>query len=258
MLFPRNFSVSRAFTSRMRRALITAALAAAALAAAATAAPPTASVKLVRCSVDEHEAAFYGRMQQVSGAARMAMRFTLLERTGGDSAPVNGPGLGRWHRSKPGVRAFGYRQGYRNLPENASHRVRVDFRWYANDGTELARARRRSARCRQFVELPNLRTTLSGVTATKTPGVVRYEGLVTNRGKAAASDVPVRLTVDGNVVDTVTVASLAPGEQRSLAIRGPECSRLVRLEADPEESIAESSDADNSSELTCAALRNIG
>jgi hypothetical protein len=32
----------------------------------------------------------------------------------------------------------------------------------------------------------------------------------------------------------------------------------VRLEADPEKSIAESSDADNASELTCAALRNIG
>ncbi len=96
------------------------------------------------------------------------------------------------------------------------------------------------------------------MSATKVSGVVRYEALVTNTGKAGASDVPVRLTVDGNVVDTVTIASLAPGEQRSLAVRGPECSRLVRLEADPEQSIAESSDADNASELTCAALRNIG
>ena len=244
----------------MRRALIiTVALAAAALAAAATAAPPPASVKLVQCSVAEHEAAFYGRMRQVPGAVRMAMRFTLLEQTGGDrEVPLTGPGLRRWHRSKPGVKVFGYRQGYRNLPENASHRVRVDFRWYASDGSQVARARRRSARCRQFVELPNLRTALTGITATKTAGVVRYEGLVKNTGRAAASEVPVRLTVDGNVVDTVTVTSLAPGERRSLAIRGPECSRLVRLEADPEQSIAESSDADNASELSCAALRNIG
>jgi subtilase family serine protease len=65
----------------------------------------------------------------------------------------------------------------------------------------------------------------------------------------------VRLTVDGNVVDTVTVASLAPGEQRTVAIRGPKCHRLVRLEADPDQAIAESSDADNAHELTCAALR---
>jgi hypothetical protein len=38
-------------------------------------------------------------------------------------------------------------------------------------------------------------------------------------------------------------------------IRGPECSRLVKLEADPEKAIAESSDVDNVHELSCAALR---
>ena len=244
----------------MRRALIiTAALAAAAFAAAATAAPPPASVKLVKCSARDHEAAFYGRMQQVPGAVRMAMRFTLLEKTGDAKAtPVTGPGLRKWRRSRTGVKVFGYRQGYRNLPDNASHRVRVDFRWYAGDGSELARARRRSASCRQFVELPNLETRLTRVRATKVSGVFRYEGVVTNTGKAAATAVPIRLTVDGNVVDTVTIAALAPGEQRVLGMRGPECRRLVRLEADPEKSIAESSDADNASELTCAALRNIG
>ena len=246
----------------MRRALIiTAALAAAAFAAAASAAPAPlpASVKLVKCSVEEHEAAFYGRMRQVPGTSRMAMRFTLLEKTG-DQAPgaLRGPGLRRWHRSKPGVRVYAYRQGFRNLPENATHRVRVDFRWYADDGSVIARAKRRSGRCRQFVELPNFTTRLTGVTKTMVDGVVRYDAVVTNAGKAAATAVPVRLTVDGNVVDTVTIASLARGEQRSLAIRGPDCERAVRLEADPEKSIAESSDADNASELTCAALRNIG
>ncbi len=244
----------------MRRALLTAALAAAALPAAATAAASLpASVKLVNCSVAEHDAAFYARMQEVPGASRMAMRFTLLEQTGGDATTrVKIPGLRRWHWSKPGVRRFGYRQGFRNLPENASHRVRVDFRWYAGDGAEVARAKRRSARCRQFVELPNLVARIAAVDAGQVAGVVRYEALVTNTGKAAATDVPVRLTVDGNVVDTVTLASLAPGEQRTLAIRGPKCHSLVRLEADPEQAIAESSDADNAHELTCAALRNIG
>jgi len=96
------------------------------------------------------------------------------------------------------------------------------------------------------------------VSPTKVDGVVRYEGLVMNTGRAAATDVPVSLTVDGNAVDTVEFASLAPGEQRSIAIRGPECRGTVRLEADPDKAIAESSDADNASELTCAALRNIG
>jgi hypothetical protein len=56
----------------------------------------------------------------------------------------------------------------------------------------------------------------------------------------------------------VTLASLGPGEQRTIAIRGPKCRRRVRLEADPAHAIAEGSEADNAHELTCAALRNIG
>jgi hypothetical protein len=243
----------------MRRAVLTIALTAAAaigLPAAAVAAPTTASVKLVRCSVEDHEAAFYARMQLVPGASRMALRFTLLEETGGKrAARVKVPGLRRWRSSRPGVKAFGYRQNFRKLPENASHRVRVDYRWYGPDGTEVARSTRRSPRCRQFVELPNLFALLVGKMRTNVNGVVRYRTIVGNSGQAAASSVRVRLTVDGTIVDTVTVASLAPGEQHEVVIRGPDCTRLVRLEADPEAAITESSEADNAHELSCAALK---
>jgi hypothetical protein len=240
----------------MRRALLIAALAAAALPAAAGAAPAPASVKLVECSFDEHSAAFYARMHQVPGSTRMALRFTLLEETGADAVTrVKVPGLRRWRFSKAGVKAFAYRQGFRNLPENASHRVRVEFRWYDANGKEVERARRRSSRCNQFVELPNLVARIVAILPTEVAGVLRYEATVRNSGKAAATGVPVRLTVDGKVVDTVTIASLDPGEQRSVAIRGPQCHSLVRLEADPEQAIAESSDADNVFELGCATLR---
>jgi hypothetical protein len=240
----------------MRRALLIAALAAAALPAAAGAAPAPASVKLVACSIEEHSAAFYARMQHVAGASKMAMRFTLFEETGADAVTrVKVPGLRRWRWSKPGVGTFGYRQGFRNLPENASHRVTVEFRWYSEDGTEILRAKRRSARCRQFVELPNLVARIAAVLPTDVSGVVRYQALVSNTGKAPATGVPVRLTVDGDVVDTLTLASLAPGEERSFAIRGPACHRLAKLEADPEKAISESSDADNVHELTCAPLK---
>jgi hypothetical protein len=245
----------------MRRALYTAVLTAAAgalLPAAAGAAPPLpASVKLVSCSVETHEAAFYGRVQQIPGSTRMAMRFTLLEHTGGRSRRVKAPGLGRWRSSKLGVGAFGYRQGFRNLPENATHRVRVDFRWYAQDGSELARVTRRSRRCRQFVRLPNLVAQLRGIRV-ETPGVARYRALVTNTGKAGATAVRVRLIVDGKIVDTHIIAAIGPGEQRSLAIRGPECITVARLEADPDRIISESSDTDNSHELSCDALRSLG
>ena len=74
----------------------------------------------------------------------------------GDKA-VKAPGLRRWHRSKPGVVSLRYRQGVRNLEENATYRARVDFRWYSSSGAEVLRAQRRSARCRQFVALPEPR-----------------------------------------------------------------------------------------------------
>ena len=238
----------------MRRALLIAALATAALPAAAGAAPLPATVKLAACSVATHEAAFSARMQQVPGASRMALRFRLFEQTGPDAVRrVKLPGLRRWRSSKPGVKTFSYRQGFRNLPANASHRVVVDFRWLAADGTVVEHTRRRSARCRQFVRLPNLTARLQAMILAM-PGVVRYQALVSNTGRASASSVPVRLTVDGKVVDTVKIASVAPGEQRTVVIRGPECQDTVKLEVDPDRSIAESSDLDNAHELRCSTL----
>jgi hypothetical protein len=242
----------------MRRALTTIALAVAALAAAAPAhAAIQAKVRLVDCSLEQHEATFQGSMRIVPGAARMAMRFTLLEKTGrGRARPVAAPGLRTWHRSAPGVRRFVYRQRFRNLPENATHSVRVHFRWYSAGGEVIDRARRRSTPCRQFRTLPNLSTDLTGIARSQVPGVWRYEATVRNTGRAGAAAVPVRLTVDGDVVDTVTIASLRRGERRTVVIRGPQCNRLAHLEVDPDQAIAETSDADNSDELGCASLMN--
>jgi hypothetical protein len=241
----------------MRSGLLTAVLTTAALGAAASAAavsPPPASVKLVGCSLDEHSADFLARMKLVDGADRMAVRFTLLERTGveGDK-PLKVPGLRRWHSSKPGVLALRYRQSVRNLEENASYRARVDFRWYSASGAEVARAQRQSARCRQFVTLPNLSAQIAHVGPTNVPGVKRYELRVSNTGHFAVAAAPVRLSVDGDVIDTVSL-SLAAHEARTIVIRGPECRSLARVEADPEKAIAETSEADNAHELSCANL----
>jgi hypothetical protein len=243
----------------MRFRLLTAALTTAALVAAASAAGaggPPASVRVASCSVADHSAAFYARMKLVDGANRMALRFTLLERTGveGDKA-VKAPGLRRWHRSKPGVISLRYRQGLRSLKENTTYRARVDFRWYSSTGAEVLRAQRRSARCRQFVALPNLVAKLTDVRPGKVPGVMRYESRVRNSGNARVVAAPVRLTVDGDVVDTVSL-SLRPHEARTVVIRGPGCHSLARVEADPEKAIAETSEADNAHELTCTNLES--
>jgi CARDB protein len=244
----------------MRFGLLTTALTTAALVAAASDAAADrqpASVSLFGCSFEQHSAAFYARMKLVQGADRMALRFTLLERTGVEGPrPVKAPGLRRWHWSKPGVLALRYRQGVRNLEENATYRARVDFRWYSVAGVEVSRVQRRSPRCRQFLALPNLTTEITRVAPTKAPGVVRYEALVSNTGQASVAAVPVRLSVDGDLVDTVTL-SLGPHEARSVVIRGPQCRGSVRVEADPEKLIAETSEDDNAHELTCADLGSL-
>jgi len=242
----------------MRRRLATAALLVATLAATAPLASgqtAPAWVRLVECSPEAHEASFYARMQQVPGGDRMSMRFVLLARSGAHGFErVDAPGLGRWHRSKPAMGAFGYRQRVRNLPENVFYRMRVDFRWLSPAGEPLLTASHRSAACRQFDALPNLRVQLLGVGATAVPGVVRYDVRVSNSGLAPASAVPVDLELDDHVLDTMNVASLLPDESRQLAFRGPDCERVVKAEADPDGAIVESSEDDNVHQLTCADL----
>jgi hypothetical protein len=242
----------------MRRRLTIAALAAAALAAGAPLASAESSsvtVRLVSCSLAEHEAVFYARMSTIPGAARMGVRFTLLERTGSEGfAPVKAPGLRRWRRSSSGVTEFGYRQTLRNLPANAAYRVRVDYRWYAADGTIVLEARRRSPVCRQFAALPNLVTELVGASGTQVPGVLRYEVRLSNPGKASVAGAAVRLSLDGHVLDTVTVALLLPGEGKLVAFSGPACVNFARALADPEEVIFESSESDNLDVVSCADL----
>jgi hypothetical protein len=231
--------------------------------AAALAAPPAsgtvadaalpATVKLADCSVEESSAAFYGRMRPVAGADRMSMRFVLLERHAEGYQALRAPGLSRWHRSKPGVGAFGYRQTVRGLRPGGVYRVRVSFRWHSASGELVERTRRTSRACRQFDEVPNLTSVVAGFEPTKTPGVLRYLMRIANTGAAPAQDVEARLSVDGGVVDTVTIASLEPGESREVAVVGPACTASVSSMADPDGVIVESSEDDNAHTIDCQA-----
>jgi CARDB len=208
-----------------------------------------ASVKLADCSVEERSAVFYGRMKAVEGTERMSMRFTLLD---GDEA-LRVPALARWHRSKPGVGTFGYRQVVRGLRHGRVYRARVTFRWHSATGEIIARTRRTSRACRQFEELPNLTSAVTGIEPTKVPGVFRYMMRVSNTGAALAEDLEAQLSVDGGVVDTVTVASLEPGQGRDLTIMGPACTTSVSSMVDPDDAIVESSEDDNAHTLGCQA-----
>jgi uncharacterized repeat protein (TIGR01451 family) len=104
------------------------------------------------------------------------------------------------------------------------------------------------------VDLPNLRARVVGAVAAAVPGVVRYSVRVSNDGPADATEVPLALIVDGNVVDTVSVASLAAGEVRFVTVRGPDCRQTVEVQADPDGAIAESSEDDNVHAISCTEL----
>jgi hypothetical protein len=244
----------------MRTKLATAGLLSAALAATPAAAfggPSTGSlpahVKTVKCSVAGHEAAFHARMRRLDDTYRMGLRFTLLERTGENGfVAVRAPGLGGWRRSSPGVAVYGYRQGVRNLLANAVYRMRVDFRWYTREGEGEARVRRTSSACRQYVALPNLRAHLVGAVDGAVEGVVRYLVRVRNEGNAPAGHVPVALLVDGDFVDTVTVSRLEAGERTLVKVPGPGCERVIEVKVDPDATIAESSEDDNTHTVDCA------
>jgi hypothetical protein len=213
-----------------------------------------ASVRLVACSLEDSSAEFYGRMRRIEDSQRMWMRFTLFERRLDHFEALKAPGLSRWHRSKLGVGAFGFRQTVRGLQPGGLYRAQVSFRWYSADGELVERTRRTSVACRQFEAVPNLTTAVVGAEPTKVSGVTRYVLRVSNEGVASAADVQVRLSVDGAVVDTVKVASLMPGEEREVAVRGPHCASTAASLADPDGVIVESSESDNGDSVPCAEL----
>jgi hypothetical protein len=236
---------------------VTAAAAAAAATPAAGDARPLATVKLNSCSIEGRSALFVARMHEVSGSERMWLRFKLLEKGDGGFRSLKAPGLGRWRKSKPGVGTFAYKQAVKGLETGSLYRAQVDFRWYDADGDLLQTFRRRSAPCRQFDVLPNLEATPVASKSLRQQGVVRYRVLVTNEGIATATGIPVRLTVDGDVVDTVTVAELDPAERLVIGIQGPKCTESVKAEADPDGVIVESSEGDNAHEVPCSALPSL-
>lgn len=245
----------------LRRLLTAALLAVAALTASAQAGPPAdggqlaardAWVKVSSCSPSDHNAVFYARMRRLALGQRLWMRFTLLERgEDGRYTPVAAPGLHRWRKSKPDVKAFAYKQRVRGLAPDSAYRASVDYRWYSADGELARKQRRRSGVCSQSGPLANLRARIVGSEATELPGISRYRVRLANAGQAAADNVGVRLAVDGSTSETKSVAQLAPGAAAFVHFQAPECTSAVRAEADPAGEIPESSETDNSHRLAC-------
>ena len=163
----------------------------------------------------------------------MALRFTLLEKTGleGDKV-VKAPGLRRWHRSKPGVGSLAL------PPGRAQPRPRTPATGprSTSAGTRLRAAERASARSGAR-SLPPVRTRSPTSSRSspmcaerRCPGVMRYGVLVSNSGRSRrVAAAPVRLTVDGDVVDTRLALRWRPHERRTR--RDPRTQACTRLGA---------------------------
>jgi hypothetical protein len=246
----------------MRRSILIAACGAVALVTALPGSAPAAAIagkspaiKLVSCTPEEHGAVYQGRMASIPGTDRMGMRYTLFSQAPGKAElRVRVPGLSRWRRSKPAVGTFAWKQELLNLAVGATYRVQVDFRWYDVDGTVIRTTRKRSASCRQFSDLPNLRAQLVGAGATSVDGVVRYRVRVDNSGAVTANGAAVRLSVDGSAAQTQSLGALAAGESRTVSLYGPACQRWADAAADPDNTIVEVSESDNLHSLACADL----
>ena len=249
-------------TERMRRVSSTTAALVGTLAATAAAvavagagdagARSAALVRVVECSrgpeaLDRH-ATFRAAMRRLPHTERMWMRFTLQERVGdGRFRTVRAPGLGRWRKSLPAVKRFSHRQRVLELAEGSAYRTVVGFRWYDGEGQLIRRTRRRSKPCGQPGLLPNLGILRigGGEPLADAPRSRSYRVRVVNRGRATAARFTVSLGVDGGVLDTQSIAPLAPGEVRQLSFTGPACEASLTARVDPEDAVREGSEKDN-------------
>jgi hypothetical protein len=238
---------------RARRLILPALAAGASLLAAGPAAQADmrASVRMLSCSpwrpAEGGSVSYEARMRRVAGTARMAVRFHLLEKAApGHFDAVRAGDPETWRRSRRGATDFRWVHRVEGLRQGGVYRVEVEYRWLAEDGSEIATVKRRSKRCRQPGGQPNL-----GVDAIEaTPGVFdgteRYRVTVVNRGESEARGVGVLLRVDGEVVDEADpIETLAPGESRTISFSGPLCRRTLSAVVDPKDAIAESHEDDN-------------
>jgi len=215
---------------------------------------PLVAAKLVACDVTSNDraATFYGRMDTVTGASKMQIRFQLLQRLGNDDTweKVDLPALRQWHSSQPGVKRLGWKQTVDALRIGAAYKARIQYRWLSAAGAVLGSLSRDTPACRG--PLPNIVvgdvTTKPGPTAdTRT-----YRVDISNRGKLDAGGVDVSLNVDKAILDTVTLTHLAVGETRIVSFTGPSCRHAVRVTADADNSIGESLEGDNSKLFACS------
>ena len=227
-----------------------------ALSAPAAHADGGADVRILSCSPwqerDGGAVTYQARMRSKPGTARMALRFRLLERSGGQGEYHRVGAREVWRSSRPGALSFVWEHRVRGLRQGAAYRAVVDYRWLDKQGRQIASARRRSGECTQDDALPNLRVAGIDMRSGDVEGTATYRVRIVNRGEAPARGVGVLLRVDGEVVDEAEmIEELKPGESRRVTFSGPVCREHMRVVVDPKDLIAETREKDNARALTC-------
>ena len=176
------------------------------------------------CDRSDQAAAFEGRMDRVSGAERMQMRFTLQVSTHDEPrwTRLSVPGFSAWVTSEPGRSRYVYTKRVESLLAPASYRVKLRFRWLDADGELLKSARATSRSCRVPDRRPDLRVIdLSAVRVSTSSR--RYDVVVRNSGRedAPASEVELELA-DGTVLSG-QVPPIAHGDREDVFLSGPAC-----------------------------------
>jgi hypothetical protein len=215
-----------------------------------------ASVKVTACQTGDEPAnraaTFEGRMNTVKGAVRMAQRFKLVSYTGApaQAQEVKNPKLSAWHSSDRGVKRFVYAQTVKPLAEGATYGAVVNYRWLDANGKVIRRAERKSGKCIQDGNLPNLVLSSVHVTPGPTPDTAVYAISVTNAGKGDAGPFDIALIVDGGLPNSQQVNGLKAGTSMTQKLTGPLCKRF-RAVIDRSRSLVETLKDDNELRSRC-------
>jgi hypothetical protein len=236
-------------------ALVLAAFSAVGFAARAdTSAPPTLVAKVVACDLvsSDRSVTFGARMDTIPGAAKLQIRFQLLERLGRDTgwARLDVPALRVWHTSVGGVGRYGWKQTVDGLHPGGAYKAHVLYRWLSSTGTVLDTETRDTPVCRTGL-LPNLVVgdlSLSPGPSADTRG---YTVNVSNTGKVDVDQVEVQMRVDRADLGMMTISHLAAGESQVVTFTGPLCHHAIRVTADPNNQIGETVKGDNSQLFSC-------
>ena len=240
----------------------------AAMTAAQTSAAPVSpsaskvSAKLATCvsspTVAERVVEFSGTMNQIAGADTMQMRFHLLSRANGKKRfrSVTGAGLDEWKTSSvPDATVLTHSLSLQGVETAISYKSVVRFRWLDSAGKKIASATRTTKSCRQTAKLPDLSVSSLESFAKVDGSGASYVANVANTGGSEARDFEVRVTLNGVVVGSQTVESLAADSTIAVSISGPACAGTMAAEVDRDNHVRELNGKNNTISVACPAAK---